>query len=113
MKKWRDRNLTGLYHMVEIVNDRPVYKVSFILDKKDVQQQSLYFKSKRNEKNEDGVEIYLWYHREVLALENLTNIMDHSWRLTTDSDFKARNTRAYMYITSRRKQELFKSLLKS
>ena len=27
-KEWRDKNLSGYYHMVEIVNDRPVYKVS-------------------------------------------------------------------------------------
>ena len=28
-KVWRDKNLSGCYHMVEIVNDRPAYKVSF------------------------------------------------------------------------------------
>ena len=28
-KEYRDNNCNGIYHMVEIVNDRPVYKVSF------------------------------------------------------------------------------------
>ena len=28
-KKWRDKNWSGCYHMVEIVNRRPAYKVSF------------------------------------------------------------------------------------
>ena len=29
-KEWRDKNLSGCYHLVEIYNERPVYKVSFI-----------------------------------------------------------------------------------
>ena len=32
-KEWRENDLSGFYHMVEIVNDRPVYKVSFLLQK--------------------------------------------------------------------------------
>ena len=28
-KEWIDTNFSGCYHMVEIVNDRPAYKVSF------------------------------------------------------------------------------------
>ena len=27
-KEWRDKNFSGCYRMVEIVNDRPAYKVS-------------------------------------------------------------------------------------
>ena len=27
-KEWRDKNFSGCYHMVEIVNERPAYKVS-------------------------------------------------------------------------------------
>ena len=29
-KEWREKNFSGCYHMVEIVNDRPAYKVTFI-----------------------------------------------------------------------------------
>ena len=29
-KKWKERKLSGLYSIVETVNDRPVYKVRFI-----------------------------------------------------------------------------------
>jgi len=28
-KEYREKNWSGIYHMVEIVTDRPVYKVSF------------------------------------------------------------------------------------
>ena len=29
IKEYREKNWSGIYHMVEIVNDRPAYKVSF------------------------------------------------------------------------------------
>ena len=29
-KAWRDKNLSGRYHLLEFYNERPVYKVSFI-----------------------------------------------------------------------------------
>ena len=30
-KAWRDKNLSGSYNLFEFYNERPVYKVSFIL----------------------------------------------------------------------------------
>ena len=34
-KEYRDKNYSGRYRMVEIIDDRPVYKVSLIIEKMD------------------------------------------------------------------------------
>ena len=36
-KRYRDKNLSGNYHMTDIVNDRPVYKVSLFLPRNILQ----------------------------------------------------------------------------
>ena len=36
-KRYRDNNLSGNYHMTDIVNDRPVYKVSLFLPRNILQ----------------------------------------------------------------------------
>ena len=38
IKEYQDKNLSGYYHVVEIVNDRPAYKVS-VIDKKNLQHK--------------------------------------------------------------------------
>ena len=35
-KQYRDKNYSGRYHMVEIVDERPVYKVSLIIGNSDI-----------------------------------------------------------------------------
>ena len=40
-KEWKDKNLSGCYHMVEIVNDRPAYKVSFCSSQKTLATKGL------------------------------------------------------------------------
>ena len=35
-KQYRDKNYSGRYHMVEIVDERPVYKVSLIIAKSGI-----------------------------------------------------------------------------
>jgi len=38
-KEYRDKNFSGYYLLVEIVNDRPVYKVSIFIYKKNLQHK--------------------------------------------------------------------------
>ena len=52
----------------------------------------------RTEKDENGDEIYIWYRIPVNRVG--------SWRLSTGSDFQARNTKCWMLINSQGKQEL-------
>ena len=42
LKAWAERNWSGSYHLVDIYNERPVYK--------------------RDEKTENDEDVYMWYH---------------------------------------------------
>ena len=102
-KEYREKNYSGRYRMVEIVNDRPAYKVSLafcmthkLSDLTVTVSKFSYMKfiilSQRDEKTKYGSEVYLWY----LGTDN-------SWRFSTASDFHARNNVCLMYNESQRK----------
>ena len=95
MKEWRDKNYSGRYHLVETVNGRPAFKVSFLLTRNTCNKRFVNFLFQRGEKTKLGSEIYLWYHGT-----------EKDWRLSSGSDFKARNNNCLMYIDSQGKQEL-------
>ena len=103
--------------MVETVNDRPVYKVSFyynfwlfefqILKKMyktlEIWGQKVFeggfvtIKFQRAEKTENGGDIYMWYYLE--------NNGRKQWFITSGSDFLDRNDRSWLYINSEGEQE--------
>ena len=78
---WNERNLSGTYHIAEIVNHRPANKVSF--DEKFCIGYLFVFKNINNQ-------IYPWYHET-----------EQTWFLTHVSNYKARNKMGYMYIESK------------
>lgn len=105
--------------MVETVNDRPVYKVSFyynfwlfefqILKKMyktlEIWGQKVFeggfvtIKFQRAEKTENGGDIYMWHYLE--------NNGRNQWFITWESDFLDRRDRALLYINSEGEQEEF------
>ena len=79
--------------MVEIVNDRPVYKVSFSYSTCNCSSKTFAtFEFQRDGKDKNGDEIYLWYNEQ--------------WILTKGSNFQARNKICFMYNNSKSNQEL-------
>ena len=102
-KEYREKNYSGRYRMVEIVNNRPAYKVSLaysmthmlcnltVTVSKFSCMKFITF-SQRDEKTKYGSEVYIWY----LGTEN-------SWRFSTASDFHAKNNVCFMYNESQRK----------
>ena len=85
LNPWTEINLSGAYRVVEIVNDRPAYKVRFYIDQKLLHLLIGYYFLFQNINNQ----IYLWYHEE-----------EQTWFLTHVSNYKARNKMGYMYIES-------------
>ena len=81
--------------MVEIVNDRPAFKVSFLLTRKIFNKRFVNFLFQRDEKDSYGDEVYLWYHGTEKA-----------WRLSRDSEFKTRKNYSGLKIQSQGKQAL-------
>ena len=70
-------------------------KLVFVIDKEHLQQKFVTFEFQRDEEDEDGNEIYVWYNETI-----------KSWLLSDGSHFQARNNLCYMYIKSQGKQEL-------
>ena len=76
---------SGSYCYYEMQNERKVYKVSFML--KQFQCAFIYFK--RNEKTENGDNMYLWYNHERSR-----------WQLNSETSFKHKSNHYCTYIQS-------------
>ena len=85
---WKGRNLSGPYHIAEIVNDRPAYKVSFSITK--TLHYLNFLSLKRDYPVAGGGDIYLWHYAS-----------EHKWFLSNASDYQARNSMCLMYIKSK------------
>ena len=59
------------------------------------------FEFQRDEKTESGKEIYLWYDN----ISGRTTEKTEKWRLSSGSNFQARNNKCYMKLSSQGKQE--------
>ena len=82
----------------ENVNNRPVYKVSFLFTKPTTMKSLLWkwllmFLFQREEKTKDGDEVYLWYNSD-----------DTAWNLSSGENFRARKGGCWIYIKTTGKQ---------
>ena len=79
----------GSYHLVEIYNERPVYKVCFLLSTNifDSEYDAYYFQ--RNGLTDHGKEAYLYHNKG-----------HNAWFLAAGSNFKAKNDKCWLYLSS-------------
>ena len=88
--KWKEENFSGIYDMIETVNNRPAYKVSFCnFFKIFIKVTTLTFQ--RNEKTESGKDIYLLSHSSKTGQE---------WQITDSESFKSRDGASWLKIKS-------------
>ena len=94
-KDWTDKNFSGRFHLVETLNGRPAYQVSFLIDKKHFKKIFVNFLFQRDEKTECGRDIRLWYQET-----------EKKWLLTCTSKNQTKSKICYMHIKSQGKHEL-------
>ena len=80
---WTDTNLSGRYNLVEIVNQKPVYKVS----NKIVNKQSNFIQ--RTQNTNDGRDVYLWYNTHMKY-----------WHICDGAHFRNKITTCWAYSQS-------------
>ena len=81
--------------MVETVNDRPAYKVSFWYNFETFGKEVPKLNLKRAENTEGGLGIYLYY---------ISTESRKQWLITTESAFQDRRSNSYLYINSEGEQ---------
>ena len=84
---------------MEIVNDRPAYKVSFWYYFETFGIEVPQLNLKRAENTESGNGIYLWYSSSATP---------ERWMISNESDFQDRRNALYMLIYSEGEQEFLK-----
>ena len=98
--KWKEQNLSGTYNFVEVVNDRPVYKVKILFSLNRFYHRIIHFYFQRNEKTGCGKEVFIWY-----------NSKEKRWHFSSGDWFRARNNAAWMRLKSEGKKLIIIELI--
>ena len=101
----KELNLSGSYSFVGIVNDRPVYKVSFFHENFFIEKVVITgfsnFYIQRNKKTCNGKEIFIWYYRGSSSFA--------LWQFSLGNDFRDRSEMAWIKFKSQGKNLTIKN----
>ena len=102
-KQWIDKNLSGLYQMVGIVYDRPIFRVCSInhgdIKTFQIQLYITYFLFHRKEETQDGQEIRLLFNHRRYDPSNKS--WRHSWGIES-WNWEQPDTANYRYLDGKK-----------